>query len=179
MSSFQTSGRSSMKRRMRSAQGGIIHHRHFHTARPQQLFLAHEGAVLANHHTRNAIEQDRARTHGARAERRIQRAFTIDPRRLPSGIFQCVHFTVQRGGTFLDTAVVAAPDDPSLVNKNGTDGNAALVVSSPSFIEGSLQKVIHGRGLSGENLQALPRTQARFKLKRQKPGLALDHHFRL
>src|SRR5438093_12709992 len=66
-----------------------------HPARSQELFLAEEGPVLADDHPGNAVEHNRAATHGAGRQGRVDRALSIDLCRPAAGVFERVHPAVE------------------------------------------------------------------------------------
>src|SRR5215831_10195440 len=116
----------------------VLHDFKGDAARAQQLFFSHKRPVLSDDDAGNAIEQDRAGTHGAGRERGIENAFTIDSAGLAAGVFQGVHFSVQDSAAFLHTPVMAAANDLSLVYHYGANGNATFRQSLAGFFNGSL-----------------------------------------
>ena len=101
-------------------------HIHDDAAAPQQFLFAKERHILADDHARNAIEQDRARTHGARRERGVENALRINRRGPSAGVLEGIHFAVQNGAAALHPAVVTASDDLALMHKDRTDRDTAF-----------------------------------------------------
>jgi hypothetical protein len=60
-----------------------------------------------------------------------------------SGLFETIHLGVVNDATVLDALVVAAADDFTFANQDGTDGNTASGEAFFCFIDCGLQKRIH------------------------------------
>ena len=109
----------------------------------QPFFLAHERAVLADDHNRNAVQHDGAAAHRARRQRRIDGAGLIDAGGLTSGIFERVHFAVEDCAAALDSSIVAAADDAAVVHQNGSDRNSAVGQALARLVNRGFEKRIH------------------------------------
>jgi hypothetical protein len=69
----------------------------------------------------------------------------IDAGELAASIFQGVHFAVQDSAVFLDATVVAATDNLAVVHNYGADRDTPFSQSGLGFVDGSLEKWIHGK----------------------------------
>src|SRR5438067_9596373 len=67
----------------------------------EELLLAEEGAVLADDHARDAVEEDRAAAHRAGGERRVEDALAVDGGGVAAGALERVHLAVQDGAAAL------------------------------------------------------------------------------
>src|SRR5581483_9683769 len=104
----------------------LLAHLDDHATATQQLFFSQESAIFADDNSWDAVEQDGAGAHGTRRQSGVQHALAVNRGRLSSGILQRVHLAVENGAAALDTAVVSAAEDLSLVDKDRTDRNAAF-----------------------------------------------------
>src|SRR6185503_17986473 len=122
---------------------GVLEHFHGHAAVPQEIFLAAEGDVLADHDAWDAVQQDRPRAHRAWGQGRVQDAPGIHRRRAPAGVLQGIHLAVEDGAAALHAPVVPPADDPALVNEDGADRHAPLGQPGLGFGDGGLQEFVH------------------------------------
>ncbi len=107
-----------MKSSIMAMHSDILEDFHNHAPGPQQFFLTHEGAILANDHSGYSVQQNRSRTHRTRRERCIEHAFTVGGSREASGIFQGIHLAMQDGTGLLDAPIMSATKDLSLVHQD-------------------------------------------------------------
>src|SRR5262245_24018273 len=89
----------------------VLDDEHIDAPRAKPFLFAAKRLALADHDARNAVQHDRARTHGARRKRRVHRALAIDRGGLTAGALERVHFSMQHRAALLDPSIVAAPDD--------------------------------------------------------------------
>jgi hypothetical protein len=122
--------------------GGVLKHLDDHTPAPEQIFLAHERSVLADHHLGDPVEQNRPAAHRAGRERRVERALAIHRRRLPTGPLQCVHLRVEHHASRLLSPVVPAAEHAILVDQDGADRNAAFLEAEAGFVEGGAEEAV-------------------------------------
>src|ERR1043165_6081973 len=73
----------------------VLHYFQLHAAGAEELLLAEERLVLADHHARDAVEQDRAAAHRARRERRVEDALAVHGGGAAAGVFEGVHLAVE------------------------------------------------------------------------------------
>lgn len=113
-------------------------------------FGALEGGVFSYDDFGNSVKESGTAAHGAGGEGGVEGALAIDAGGLASRIFQAVHLGVMNNAAVLDSLVVAAPDDFTLVNEDGTDGDTAGGESFAGFINGGEEEGIlgHDRSLS-------------------------------
>ena len=104
---------------------GVLQHLHRHAVRAQMFLVAQESFIFADDDVRNFVELDRAGTHGAGRQRRVNRAALIDFGGQAAGIFERVHLAVMDDAAVLHALVVAAPDDFAVADQHRADGNAA------------------------------------------------------
>src|SRR5205823_4298505 len=98
--------------------------------------------VLSNHDSRDSIKKNGAAAHGARRERRIDRALFVDLGRLAAGIFQRIHLAVQYGTCLLNAPVVSSPDNLSLVHEDRADGDSSLTPALFGLFDGGLHELV-------------------------------------
>ncbi len=123
---------------------GVLEHFHGHASVPQQVFLAPERDVLADHDAWDAVQENRPRAHGAWRQRRVQDTPAIHDGREAAGVLQGIHLPVEDGAASLHAAVVPPADDPAPVDEDGADWDAALGQTGLRFGDGRLQEFIHG-----------------------------------
>ncbi len=112
---------------------GILGDFDFDSLGAENVFLSHEGLILADDDFWNAVEEDGSAAHGAGGEGGVELAFAIDGSALAAGVFEGIHFTMEDGAIFLNAAVVAPPEDFSLVDEDAADGDAAFSESKAGF----------------------------------------------
>src|SRR5512139_2808306 len=124
-----------------------------HPVRPQQGFFAGEGAVLADDHLGNAVQQDGAAAHRARRQGGVEHRLAVHAGGLAAGVLQRVHLGVQDRAAALHAAVVPAADDTPLVHDDRSDRDAALGLADACLFERGLEERVH-------QLSALPTSKA-------------------
>jgi len=125
----------------------ILKHLNDYAPGAQQVFFAHKRAVLAHNDSWYPVEKNGAAAHGTGRKRGVKHAFTVNRRRLASGIFQGVHVTMQDGTAFLHATSVSSAKDSSLVNHYGSNGNTAFTQTQPCFFDGCFDELIVAGGL--------------------------------
>src|SRR5439155_1294403 len=73
----------------------VLKHFHRYPTAAKQVFLAAKRLIFANHHTRNAVKENRTAAHRTWRERGVNGAVAIDAARLTTGILERVHLAVQ------------------------------------------------------------------------------------
>src|SRR5262249_55998171 len=109
----------------------VLEHFHAHARRPQAVFLASERDVFAAHDAWNAVQQNRARAHGAWGQGCVQDTPSIHGGRAPAGVLQGVHLPVEYRAAILHAAVVPPTDDLPLVDEDGADRDTPLGQPDP------------------------------------------------
>ena len=117
----------------------VLHHLDADAARTEEIFLAHERAVLADDDVRDAVEEDGAGAHRAGRQRRVEDGGAIDRRRQPAGVLERIHLAVQDRAALLDPPVVAAPEDAPVVDEHRADRDAAFAAARGSFVDRGAQ----------------------------------------
>src|SRR3989442_10857185 len=113
----------------------VLKHFHRHPSAAKQVFLAPERSILANHHARNAIKENRAAAHRAWRERGVYRAAAINAGRLTTGILERVHLTVQNDTASLHPPIVATAENLPVVHDHRADRDAALREAQLRFLD--------------------------------------------
>ncbi len=120
----------------------ILNDLDLNAVRAQVVLGAQERSILANYDARDFIQNDGAATHGARRERRIDRALGVHRGGQASGVAQAVGFSVINRTAGLDAAVVALPDYFSIVNQDRSDRNSSFGEALARLFNRRLQKRI-------------------------------------
>src|SRR5262249_25440953 len=119
----------------------VVAHVDLDAARPEVVLLRSAiVCVLADHHTGDAIEQDRPAAHVARHERRIERCARIVRGPQTPRPLEAIHLGVQHGAPLLYSTVVSAPNDAAVDHENGACGNATLAKPFAGFVESGIEK---------------------------------------
>src|SRR5690606_30594985 len=84
----------------------VVEHFDGDTALTEQVFGTHERPVLAHHHPRDPVEEDRPGAHRARRQGRVDGGPAVSRRRQPARVLQRVHLAMEDRRALLDTAVV-------------------------------------------------------------------------
>src|SRR6266851_6558584 len=109
----------------------------------QQVFVAHERAVLADDDVRDTVQQDGAGTHRTGRERGVHDALAVDARRLTAGALERVHLPVQHRAQLLDAPIVPAPDDDPSVHEDRANGNPSFGQAELRFRNRRQEKGVH------------------------------------
>ena len=161
MSSFHTSGCAAMNASISALALGRVEVHDLHAAGPQQVLGAHERAVLADHHARDPVEQDRAGAHVARREGGVHRRIAGRPRPASRPAFSSASVSPWRIALpcWIRRLCPTPSTCPSATSAR-TDGDAALVTARARLCDGEFQEgevvpLVHSRNY------APPRQEAR------------------
>lgn len=124
--------------------GGIVEDVDFHTLRADIGFRALESDVLADDDVGDFVKERGAAAHGAGRKCGVEDAARVDGSFLASGVFETVHLGVVDDAAVLDALVVAAANDFAVEDEDGADGDAAGGEAFFGFIDGGLEKWVHG-----------------------------------
>src|SRR2546426_11833687 len=89
----------------------VLKHFHRYPTAAKQVFLAAKRSIFANHHTRNAVKENRTAAHRTWRERGVHGAVAIDAARLTTGILERVHLAVQNDTALLHPPIVATAEN--------------------------------------------------------------------
>ncbi len=121
---------------------GVLDDLELHALAADVILGALEGHVLADDDVGDFVEKGGAAAHGARGEGGVEGALGIDAGGEAAGVFQAIHFSMMDDAAVLDALVVAAADDPALVDENGPDGDAAGGEALEGFLDGGAKEWI-------------------------------------
>lgn len=117
----------------------IVDHFDLYSVGAQQALGACEGAILADDHPGDLIEEDGAAAHDAGGEGGVDRRTPVVDGRQTPRVLEGIHLGMENGRPLLHPAVVAAADDFPVDLQSRADGNAASVPSLPGFIDGDFE----------------------------------------
>jgi uncharacterized protein len=120
-----------------------LQHDRADAARSKQGFLAEKRLILADDHSRNTVEQDCPAAHGARRQRRVDRAFPIHARRLAAGILERIHLAVQYNTSLLHATIVTSAKHVASMHQHRADGDSTLLQTPPRFLDCNLHEFVH------------------------------------
>src|SRR2546426_8679807 len=133
----------------------VLKHFHRYPTAAKQVFLAAKRSIFANHHTRNAVKENRTAAHRTWRERGVNGAVAIDAARLTTGIFERVHLAVQHDTALLHPPIVATAENLPVVNEHRADGDTSLGQPALCFLDRGSQEFLHRALLSGGDVGRL------------------------
>ena len=117
---------------------------HLDAMAAQEGFVAAEIDGVVDDEARDLELHDRARTHHAGRQRRVERRVAIGE--LPPRLAQAIHLAMRDRVAVLDALVVTGGDQLFAARERRADGQAALFERAACFVEGEGDEGEVGRG---------------------------------
>src|SRR3989442_6393343 len=121
----------------------VLKHFHRYPTAAKQVFLAAKRLIFANHHTRNAVKENRTAAHRTWRERGVHDAVAIDAARLTTGILERVRLAVENDAALLHPPIVATAENLPVVNEDRADGDTSLGQPALRFLDRRSQEFLH------------------------------------
>src|SRR5579863_9287442 len=117
----------------------VVEQHDLHALGPQEVQVARERAGLAHHHPRDLEEQDRARAHLARGQRRVHGGVSVGG--TAAGVAQRGDFPVRHRVAVLHSLIVARRDYLTARREHRADRDAARLEACPRLPQGKRHHV--------------------------------------